>query len=49
MNLYLSSYRIGNNAIIGANAVVLVDVPSNATVLGVPGRIVKIGTNYKEC
>lgn len=41
--------RIGNNAIIGANAVVLVDVPSNATVLGVPGRIVKIGTNYKEC
>ena len=31
--------RIGNNVAIGANAVVLKDVPDNATVVGVPGRI----------
>jgi serine O-acetyltransferase len=31
---------IGNNAAIGANAVVLSDVPDNAVVVGVPARIV---------
>lgn len=31
---------IGETAILGANAVVLKDVPSNVTVVGVPGRIV---------
>jgi len=32
--------RIGNNVRIGANAVVLKDVPDNATAVGVPARIV---------
>jgi serine O-acetyltransferase len=32
--------RIGNNARIGANAVVVKDVPDNATAVGVPARIV---------
>ena len=32
---------IGNNSIIGANAVVFKDVPPNCTVVGVPGYIVK--------
>jgi len=34
---------IGENSKIGANAVVLKDVPPNSTVVGIPGRIVKIG------
>ncbi len=32
--------RIGNNARIGANAVVVKDIPDNATAVGVPARIV---------
>ena len=38
----LGPINIGNNVKIGANAVVLKDVPSNATVVGIPGKIVKI-------
>lgn len=33
---------IGNNVRIGANAVIVKDVPNNATVVGVPGRVIKI-------
>ena len=36
----LGSVTIGNNCKIGAGSVVLKDVPDNATVVGVPGRIV---------
>ena len=36
----LGGIRIGDNARIGANAVVLTDVPENATAVGVPARIV---------
>ena len=32
---------IGDNVQIGANAVVMKDVPPNSTVVGVPGRVVK--------
>ena len=32
---------IGNNVVIGANAVVLKDIPSNSVVGGVPARIIK--------
>ncbi|MGM0508261.1 MAG: serine O-acetyltransferase [Fusobacteriota bacterium] len=39
----LGSFTIESNVNIGANAVVLSDVPENSTVVGVPGRIVKIG------
>jgi serine O-acetyltransferase len=38
----LGSMTIGDNVKIGANAVVLTPVPANSTVVGVPGRIVKI-------
>ncbi len=38
----LGSMTIGDNVKIGANAVVLTPVPPNSTVVGVPGRIVKI-------
>jgi serine O-acetyltransferase len=36
----LGAITIGDNAKIGANAVVLKDVPADATVVGVPGRVV---------
>lgn len=34
--------RIGSNSVIGANAVVLKDIPENSTVVGVPGKVIKI-------
>jgi serine O-acetyltransferase len=37
----LGNINIGDNAYIGANAVVIKDVPPNSTVVGVPGRITK--------
>ncbi|NES76297.1 MULTISPECIES: serine O-acetyltransferase [Okeania] len=36
----LGNINIGNNVRIGAGSVVLKDVPSNCTVVGVPGRVV---------
>ena len=38
----LGPFRVGDNSRIAANSVVLREVPENATVVGVPGRIVKI-------
>lgn len=38
----LGPITIGNNVIIGANAVVIKDVPDNAVVAGVPSRIIRI-------
>jgi serine O-acetyltransferase len=37
----LGSFTVGDYAIIGANAVVLSEVPANCTVVGIPGRRVK--------
>ena len=39
----LGNITIGDNVKIGANAVVLEPVPSDATVVGVPGRVVRQG------
>jgi serine O-acetyltransferase len=36
----LGSFTVGDNVKIGANSVVLRDVPPNCTVIGVPGRVV---------
>lgn len=38
----LGPIKIGNNVKIGANSVVLKDVPPYATVVGIPGKVVKI-------
>jgi serine O-acetyltransferase len=37
----LGGFTVGDGARIGANAVVLKEVPAGATVVGIPGRIVK--------
>ncbi len=36
----LGGVHIGDHAVIGANAVVLCDVPSGATAVGIPARII---------
>ncbi len=36
----IGNIRVGNNVAIGANAVIVKDVPDNAVVVGVPGRII---------
>ena len=38
----LRPFKVGDNARIAANSVVLREVPPNATVVGVPGRIVRL-------
>ena len=38
----IGSVVIGDNVIIGANAVVLHDIPSNAVAVGVPARVISI-------
>lgn len=42
----LGSITIGNNVKIGAGSVVVKDVPSDTTVVGIPAKIVK-GVNAK--
>jgi serine O-acetyltransferase len=37
----LGSFTVGDNTNIGANSVVLREIPPNSTVVGIPGRIVK--------
>lgn len=37
----LGSFKVGDHSNIGANSVVLREIPSNSTVVGIPGRIVK--------
>ena len=44
----LGPVRIGNNVIIGANAVVVKDVPDNCVVAGVPARIIRENMTAEE-
>lgn len=37
----IGDIKVGDNAVIGANAVVLDDVPENAVAVGIPARIIK--------
>lgn len=44
----LGPVRIGNNVIIGANAVVVKDVPDNCIVAGVPAKIIRDNLTLAE-
>jgi serine O-acetyltransferase len=45
----LGNIRIGDFVKVGANSVVLRSVPSNSTVIGIPGRIIKtVGDRVPE-
>lgn len=37
----MPNVRIGENSIVGANAVVTKNVPANSVVCGIPARIIK--------
>jgi serine O-acetyltransferase len=50
----LGSITIGENAKIGANSVVLKDVPNNTTVVGIPGKVVvqdgiRVNNQFDHC
>lgn len=54
-NVYLSAgcrilgdIQIGDNSIVGANAVVVKDVPPNSIVAGIPAKIIKTNIDPKE-
>ena len=44
----VGAVRVGNNVAIGANCVVTTDVPDNAVIVGVPGRVISLdgATDY---
>ncbi len=44
----LGPIMIGNGVRIGSNAVVVKSIPDGATVVGIPGRIVKLDPHYQE-
>lgn len=39
---------LGNNVVVGANAVVLHDMPDNSVCVGVPAKILKIREDMNE-
>jgi len=44
----LGPIRLGDNSRVGSNAVVVRDVPENATVVGIPGRVITEDREQKE-
>lgn len=44
----LGPIEVGENAVVGANAVVLADVPNHAVVAGVPARVVRENIGWGE-
>jgi serine O-acetyltransferase len=44
----LGPITIGSNVVIGANAVVLNDVPDGCVVVGIPARIIRTGIKSKD-
>ena len=46
--IIIQGIKVGKNAIIGAGSVIIKDIPDNATVVGNPGKIIKIRSNNYE-
>lgn len=44
----LGSFKVGDNARIAANAVVLTEIPDHATAVGVPAKVVRVGGEKVE-
>lgn len=44
----IGNIRVGNNVMIGANCVVTKDVPDNAFVAGIPGKIIRYNKPASE-
>jgi acetyltransferase-like isoleucine patch superfamily enzyme len=44
----LPNIRIGRNSIVGANSVVISDIPPNSIVMGVPARVIGSVSKYEE-
>lgn len=44
----LGGVRIGHGAKIGANAVVVTDIPDYATAVGIPAKVVRVGTPISQ-
>ena len=44
----LGDITIGDNVVIGANSVVVKDVPSNCIVAGIPAKIIKTGIRFED-
>lgn len=44
----LGAITVGANSVIGANAVVIHDVPANSIVVGIPAKVIKTGINPKD-
>ena len=40
MQKYFGPIKIGDNVKIGANSVVLANVPDNSTIVGIPGKVI---------
>lgn len=46
MQKYLGDVKIGDNVVIGANSVVIDNVPYNSVVAKIPAKIIKSNINY---
>jgi serine O-acetyltransferase len=44
----IGNVKVGNSCVIGANAVVLKDVPDNCVVAGIPAKIIKNNINMAD-
>ena len=45
----LGPFKVGNNSRIASNAVVLSEVPANATAVGAPARVVRVAGETTDC
>ncbi|MDN3473546.1 DapH/DapD/GlmU-related protein [Pseudoalteromonas sp. APC 3355] len=44
----LGEVKVGNNCVVGANSVVVIGVPDNSVVAGIPGKVIKSNVNPKD-